>query len=398
MNLNKLPPHSFELCNNKDFQRHEWIWWVFSLYYFIPVFYTPFDWLKHSVMIGAYIVFIVLCIVVARTRPARVWIPISCLLLLTVATTHFTPGTSTFLTYAGFFIGFYFTVRQCLLWLGGILLLILGLQLYYQYPIPYFIFPALTGLVTVGLVGLIEQFRQRAKVKEQQSHNEIRQLAMIAERERIARDLHDILGHTLSSIALKAELAEKLLAQRKTAEAQQHLIELHKIARDSLSLVRQTVSGYKHRGLTGEVMHLCEQLRQNNFRVELEGEFPSLSARMETALILTLTELTTNVLRHSDGNTCHLTFSKTPDNIVITLYDNGITETIHEGNGLQGVRERLNALAGKLEIDLKQGTRFTITLPVDIQEKEAVLTMNSLEEIEAEQQHLLNGHHASATT
>src|SRR5690606_21535545 len=132
--------------------------------------------------------------------------------------------------------------------------------------------------------------------------------AVIAERERIARDLHDILGHTLSSIALKAELAEKLLILDKRDEAKQHVSELHQIARNTLSLVRQTVSGYKHRGLSGEVMELCDKLRQNGFVVELTGEIPQLTPRAETALILALTELTTNVLRHSNGNHCQIVF------------------------------------------------------------------------------------------
>ena len=358
-------PSTFDkkLCNSAEFHRYGWVWWVFSLYYFIPVFYTPFDWFKHSVMIGAYVLFIVLCITITNTRPQRVWLPIASLLLLAVLVTRVTPGSSTFLTYACFFIGLYFPTRQLILWFAATGLIILGLQLYYQYPVPYFVFPALTGAIAVGCVGVIEQFRQRTRLKEQQSHLEIRQLAMIAERERIARDLHDLLGHTLSSIALKAELAEKLLKQEKYTEGEQHLTELNKIARDTLSLVRQTVSGYKHRGLAGEVVQLCEQLRENHFVVELEGELPQLSARAETALILALKELTTNVLRHSQGSQCTLHFAHAEDRLVVTLCDNGKVDSLAEGNGLRGIRERLHALAGSLTIDLQERSCFTITLP-----------------------------------
>lgn len=350
-------------CDSAEFHGYGWVWWVFSLYYFIPVFYTPFDWFKHSMMIGAYVLFIVLCVIITRTRPQRVWLPIASLLLLAVLITSVTPGSSTFLTYACFFIGLYFPTRQLILWFAATGLIILGLQLYYQYPVPYFVFPALTGAIAVGCVGVIEQFRQHTRLKEQQSHLEIRQLAMIAERERIARDLHDLLGHTLSSIALKAELAEKLLKQEKYTEGEQHLTELNKIARDTLSLVRQTVSGYKHRGLAGEVVQLCEQLRENHFVVELEGELPQLSARAETALILALKELTTNVLRHSQGSQCTLHFAHVENRLVVTLCDNGKVDSLAEGNGLRGIRERLHALAGSLTIDLKDRSCFTITLP-----------------------------------
>lgn len=196
-----------------------------------------------------------------------------------------------------------------------------------------------------------------------QSRQEIEQLAIIAERERIARDLHDILGHTLSSIALKAELAEKLLKQSKQEQAEQHLSELHQIARNSLSLVRQTVSGYKHRGLSGEVMELCDKLRQNGFVVELAGEIPQLSPRAETAVILALTELTTNILRHSKGNHCQIEFSRNHDQLLVCMRDNGAVEKLVPGNGLTGIKERLQALAGDLHASVHRGCEFLISLP-----------------------------------
>lgn len=346
-----------------DFQRHQWIWWIFSLYYFIPAFYLPFSWGLHSLIVIAYASFILFSFVAAGTSRKRAWQPILGIVVLAAATTFFTPGASSFFSYAGFFIGFSFSTKKFLYWLVGIMLIIIALQYANHYPIPYFLFPAMTGLVTIGLVGIIERLRYEAKLKEQQSHQEIRQLAVIAERERIARDLHDILGHTLSSIALKAELAEKLLAQQKISEGQQHLLELNKIARDTLSLVRQTVSGYKHRGLAGEVTQLCEQLRQNRFSATLSGDLPKLSARAETALILALTELTTNILRHSNGKDCRMEFRQEKNLVSVTVCDDGEITSLNEGNGLRGIRERLNALAGNLEITLTNGSCFTITLP-----------------------------------
>lgn len=362
--LKPASSNNFSVCNNPEFERHGWIWWIFSLYYFLPVFYTPFDWIKHSLMLGAYAVFIILCIICVRTHPARAWIPIAALLLLAVLITPITPGSSTFLTYACFFIGIYFPLRQSI---AGFVLtgfLILFLHVYYQYPTPYFLFPAVTGAVAVGFIGVVERFRAQVKLKEQQSLLEIRQLAMIAERERIARDLHDLLGHTLSSIALKAELAGKLLQQKKYQEGEQHLTELNQIARDTLSLVRQTVSGYKHRGLAGEVMHICELLRENQFAVDVTGDLPQLNARAETALILALKELSTNVLRHSRGQKCTLNFNQDQHHIKVTLCDNGMIKSLEEGNGLRGIRERLHALSGELTIDLGERSCFTISLPL----------------------------------
>lgn len=362
--MNNHNNHRYKFGEAANFPRREWVWWIFSLYYFIPVFYMPFSWPSYLLVFGAYAAFIVLCALCISCQPSRVWLPVSALLLLGTATSFFTSGAATFFTYAGFFIGFSFKTPRTIIWLGVTLAMVAGLHLYHQYPIPYFLLPALTGTATIAMLGIIERLRFENKMREEQNHFEIRQLAVIAERERIARDLHDLLGHTLSSIALKAELAEKLLSQENYAEGRQHLCELNQIARDSLSLVRQTVSGYKHRGLASEVMQLCEKLRQNNFLVQLHGDFPSLSARMETAVILALTELTTNVLRHSNGQKCELRFEKNCNDIIISLSDDGFIESIVEGNGLQGIRERLNALAGNLFAKTGNSTCFTIKLPL----------------------------------
>lgn len=351
------------LCEAPGHQRHQWVWWVFSLYYFIPAFYLPFDWFKHSLIMLAYGVFLLLCVVTAKVNRDRAWQPISALILLAAFTSFITPGASSFFSYIGFFIGFCFATRQFIISLVGLILLIVALHFSTRYPVPYFLFPALTGVGTIGMIGIVERMRYQARVKELQSHQEIRQLAMIAERERIARDLHDILGHTLSSVVLKAELADKLLQQSRIDEARQQMEDLHKIARESLSLVRQTVSGYKHRGLSSEVCLLCEKLRASGFTVDLNGNIPQLIPQAETALILALTELTTNVLRHSNGNHCELSFDQSAESIKISLKDNGVTNAINPGNGLQGIQERLEALAGELYTELKDGCRFVITLP-----------------------------------
>lgn len=362
MNSNSIY-QSLKLCEAPDYQRHQWIWWIFSLYYFIPAFYIPFSWLTHSLIVLAYLAFILLSYVTTTIKRPNAWQPISGLILLAAATSYITPGASSFFSYAGFFIGFCFTTRHFLVCLAGLITLIIGLHFSNNYPFPYFLFPALTGVVTIGMVGIIERVRYQAKMKDLQSHQEIRQLAMIAERERIARDLHDILGHTLSSVVLKAELADKLLAQNQIADARQHMKDLHKIARESLSLVRQTVSGYKHRGLSNEVFQLCEKLRASGFTVDLSGEIPQLVPQAETALILALTELTTNILRHSNGNHCTLVFDQSNERLRISLKDNGIAKEITPGNGLRGIQERLEGLTGELYTEIKDGCHFIISLP-----------------------------------
>jgi two-component system, NarL family, sensor histidine kinase DesK len=111
-------------------------------------------------------------------------------------------------------------------------------------------------------------------------------------------------------------------------------------------------------------MELCDKLRQKGFVVELQGDIPQLSPRAETAIILALTELTTNVLRHSKGNRCEITFKQLCNKLQVRIHDNGSVVTLAPGNGLTGVQERLNALAGDLKSSIAQGCEFTISLPL----------------------------------
>jgi two-component system, NarL family, sensor histidine kinase DesK len=329
------------------------------------MYYVQYSPLEIAIQLLAYVTFIALYMWAFKIPRSKGWVPISLITLIAVCISPLTVGSSTFFSFLGVLIGFTYSTRTLLILLCGYVTIILLFQfyLYENYPFQFFGLPALMGLVTTSIVGYMEKFREENRIQSLKSSQEIQQLAVIAERERIARDLHDILGHTLSSIALKAELAEKLLLQEKNTEAKEHIRDLHQIARNSLSLVRQTVSGYKHRGLPGEVIDLCDKLRQQGFIVNLRGEIPNLSPRAETAVILALTELTTNLLRHSNASHCEIHFVNDEKNINICVQDNGKVKQIEQGNGLQGIQERLAAIAGELLIDISGGCRFDIRLP-----------------------------------
>lgn len=364
--------HRPEQCPSSLHSPKSWVWLIFSLWYFVPLYYMPMEDFKLGLLIGAYLLFVCFYVWAIHSRPQHIWKPVVAIVVLALAITPYTQGSSTFFSYIGFVIGFSYRTKTWLTITAVLIGLILALHFQFNYPVPFFAFPALSGLISIGIIGYVERMRMEARSNLLKSHQEIEQLAVIAERERIARDLHDILGHSLSSIALKAELAEKLLKQEKHESVQQHLSELHQIARNSLSLVRQTVSGYKHRGLSGEVMELCERLRQKGFVVELQGDIPQLSPRAETAIILALTELTTNVLRHSKGDHCQIEFSKHCDKIQVKMRDNGEVKILTPGNGLQGIQERLHALAGDLQSSINKGCEFIISLPTrELQRQES---------------------------
>ncbi len=347
------------------YRSKSWIWLVFSIYYFIPFYYVRYSLTESIIQLLAYFLFIALYLWAFKLPRSKAWLPIGLISLIAIAITPLTVGSSTFFSYLGVLIGFTYSTRTTMILLSIYISIIVGFQFYLHHDIPFQFFglPALMGLVTTSIVGYMEKLREQHRTQTLRSNQEIEQLAVIAERERIARDLHDLLGHTLSSIALKADLAEKLLHQEKHDQAKEHIRDLHQVARNSLSLVRQTVSGYKHRGLTSEVIDLCDKLRERGFVVDLRGSIPTLTPKAETAVILALTELTTNLLRHSRATYCEIYFKEDDHDLHICVQDNGRIKQLEQGNGLRGIQERLSSLAGELLIDVTEGCRFDIRLP-----------------------------------
>ncbi|WP_394498011.1 sensor histidine kinase [Shewanella sp. ENK2] len=216
----------------------------------------------------------------------------------------------------------------------------------------------------VGLFGVVEHNNERIRRQQRQSNDEIASLATALERERIARDLHDIMGHNLSSIALKAQLAEKLVEAGNLPLAKEHLSQLAEIARDSLSQIRQTVSDYKHKGLADTLQQLTASLREQSIEVNVNGQLPEMPELYESQLGLMFTELVNNMLKHGTATECWWQFSHQNNTLNVRLSDNSSTQAIVEGNGLKGIAERAQLLKGAFNYQITDGYQFTISLPL----------------------------------
>jgi two-component system, NarL family, sensor histidine kinase DesK len=188
-------------------------------------------------------------------------------------------------------------------------------------------------------------------------------IAKADERERIARDLHDVLGHTLSVIVLKAELAGKLL-DRDLGRAQAEIADVERIARGALAEVRQTISGYLSGGLPAELERAKVTLSTAGVRLDCHSENVGMSAAQERVLALVLREAVTNVVRHSRAKTCRLSLGQADGACRLEVEDDGQGGLRPEGQGLRGMRERIEALGGTLSYKADAGTRLTITLPL----------------------------------
>ena len=187
-------------------------------------------------------------------------------------------------------------------------------------------------------------------------------MAAIAERERIARDLHDLLGHTLSVIVIKSELASKL-ADRDPPRAAQEIRDVEQISRKALQEVRAAIHGYRGESVVQEVATGRSALAAAGVTMSGDVGPVDLDPAVERALALAVREAITNVIRHSRARTCAITSTTTGDRLVIVVQDDGVGGSKPEGSGLSGMRTRLREVGGSVERDGSRGTRLTISVP-----------------------------------
>ena len=281
--------------------------------------------------------------------------------------------------YAGAPLAFGFPPRRALALLVGLLALIAGEGLLFDLPLWAWV----PGVVMTGLVGSANV--HFAEVRRKNEHlkaarEEVERLAKSAERERIARDLHDLLGHTLTLIAVKSELAAKL-AERQPERSRAEIQEVHAISRKALAEVRRAVRGYREdpgaAGLAGEIESARRTLESVGIEVALEGAeglqhgpgpegtASGLAPEREEALALALREAVTNVLRHSGARKCRIALDHRPgERILLELSDDGCGSGSPEGAGLAGMRERIEALGGTLARRGDRGTTLTVDMPL----------------------------------
>jgi two-component system sensor histidine kinase DesK len=196
------------------------------------------------------------------------------------------------------------------------------------------------------------------------SQNEVRRLATLAERERIGRDLHDLLGHTLSLITLKSELARRL-ALVDPARAQQEMEEVERVARHTLGEVRSAVTGMRAGDLNSELVSARLMLEASGISLRVvTPEHMDLPPKAEAALALVLREAVTNIHRHSRATEACVTITRNGQDFAMRIMDNGCGGLAAHGNGVSGMRERVSQIGGRLAIDspVKQGTQLEIAL------------------------------------
>ena len=226
-----------------------------------------------------------------------------------------------------------------------------------------------TVTVIIGILVHMERTNSDRDAALRLSHDEVRRLAALAERERIGRDLHDLLGHTLSMVALKSDLAGRLL-DRDPAAARGELDEVGRVARDALAQVRRAVSGIRTAGIAAELASAKLLLESSGvaFEYRFDDAFAhdALPAGVENVLAMTVREAATNIQRHARAQRADARFGMEGGEVVLRIVDDGRGGAIVPGNGLGGMRERIEGVRGRLRIEAAggRGTHLEARVPL----------------------------------
>jgi two-component system sensor histidine kinase DesK len=364
-----------------------WLWLAYTGFLFLNPILDPhlYQWLGTLAVFGVFLLIFrgyVLC--TDQGDPTAFWM-IGATFALGLVAFPWNQGASCLMVYAFCFLPFAIESigRVLALYAAGVLIILSEGAYFHGWHgafhiswINTFVAIFLVLVIGGGNIFFAEQTRfNKAQAKAARelhaAQEENLALAAVAERERIARDLHDVLGHTLSVIVLKAELAGRLVTadpSRATAE----IGDVERTARTALAEVREAIGGYRTRGLAAEIEAARRTLDLAGVTLTVDADnqpAANLAPQEETVLALALREAVTNIVRHARATTCTLRFVTEDRERRLVVEDNGSSPTPpREGNGLRGMRQRIESIGGQLQLqhgcaDKDRGTRLLITLP-----------------------------------
>ncbi len=220
----------------------------------------------------------------------------------------------------------------------------------------------LAGIATTSFLRLIEAVEQLRRTR-----NELARVAVLEERERFSRDLHDLLGHTLSVMVVKAEAVRRLI-ERDPATAAAHAADIEHVGRQALVDVREAVDAMRAPDLGEELEGARRALDAAGIRAEVTEWSEPAGDHAEETLAWVVREGVTNVLRHSGAGRCRVELSTGADDWLLTVSDDGVGGPPESGRrgGLEGLRRRVAAVGGRLDVERgRDGFRLVARVPVD---------------------------------
>jgi two-component system sensor histidine kinase DesK len=349
-----------------------YVWVVFYIlpFYFILRSSSPYEVAFGIVMIIGFFVSYVLSFASKRGWPVYFWTSVQILISITMTVLF---GYVYFSLFLAFFIG-NIQNRIGFFILYGIhlvsTLVTINIGFATQNPILFqqlpFVLISLIGVILLPVSTYNKNRQDKLQGQLEDANKRISELVKLEERQRIARDLHDTLGQKLSLIGLKSDLAGKLLTTDPT-RAQAEIRDVRQTARSALKEVREMVTQMRGARVEDEMFRVKQILKAAEIDFILEGD-PKLhdtALMTENVVSMCLKEAVTNVVKHSQATTCSVTIEPSRTDLVVKVKDDGIgmKDRSYHGNGLRGMKERLEFVNGSLEVVSDQGTTVVIRVP-----------------------------------
>jgi len=335
------------------------IWLVYLPFFFVPWYFELPSTLEMVAALLGIAVFLVLYVMSAGAQGWRLVAFASGALILAFALAFTQSNWTVIAVYAAAMIGDLRPVRKAGLLLGLFAAAVVLMGLFLGQHVVLWA-PGVLLMVMVGIGAISRRALEDKNLALASAQDEVRQMAATAERERIGRDMHDLLGRSLTLIAIKADLAAKL-APRDAARAEAEMREIATAAREALS------EGMTGASLARELANARTALAAAGVSCDIEGDVEAIEQGAGAVLAMTLREAVTNVIRHSGARRCRIVLTRHEGGIELNVSDDGDGATLREGGGLGGLRSRLAAAGGGLNVvGDARGTRLVARMPAGV--------------------------------
>jgi two-component system sensor histidine kinase DesK len=366
MNL-LLKIHHFLLPQGEDIGYSVYSNLLFLSLLFGNLYFRPVHGIELAIVVAGLITFLVLYFRAFSVQQHELALYIAAICLIGVGLSEITFGANIFFVYAAAFCGEFYNKRKAFL---SLILVLVFTALYAVITdkSSYFWIPAIFMSITLGLLNIHHSEVLKKNKALKQSQQETKQLAKIAERERISRDLHDLLGHSLSVITLKSELAGKMIDKGISLDKIKTEIKaVEQLSRKTLAQVRDAVKGYNVATINGEILQVKVATEAANIELIANIEVESLPLNVESELALIIREAITNVIRHAETEKVWIVLKHVTTHLILTISDQGKITTNKEQSGIQNMRTRIAHLGGKMAVENAPNTQLTFTLPISQQ-------------------------------
>jgi two-component system, NarL family, sensor histidine kinase DesK len=295
------------------------------------------------------------------------WSPLASVLLAGVVF-PVNSGATVLLVYAASFVGGTRDRRTAYRWFVALSLIAPALTIVARVEMPFALAVGMP-IVFVWVVGIavleeVERDREAARLRVDNAR--IAHLSTATERERLARDLHDVTGQSLTSIVVRAQLIARLARDDPQAAAAQ-AEEVERVARAALDDIRGTLGGWRQVVLADELASARAALEAADIEVvvDRDGDL-QLAPSVEQAIGLAVREAVTNVIRHAGARRCVIRLGRDAGQLVLEVVDDGAGGDPRDGGGLAGMAERIGALGGRVERSTTGGTTLRVAVPTQV--------------------------------